>query len=76
MSVSSNLNNDGTQVDPVFVTQAGDAIKALYYTIYSILCALCFIVLPYLYFYYEEDDPDYSLGAMLKLLVSIPLYLL
>lgn len=62
-TVSSSLNPDGTHIDPDLVKSSALAIKLTYYGLYSLLLALGFAILPFYYFYFEEDDENISEAA-------------
>jgi len=59
-SVSSGLTSTGAQVNPSDTKRAGDALKAFYYSFYFAITLLAFLILPFLYFYYEERSEDDS----------------
>jgi len=56
--VSSGLNHDGSQSDPALTSRSGDALQTVYYALYIALLAFAFLLLPFTYFYYEEDGED------------------
>ena len=62
--VSSSLTSTGTQSDPALVTRMSDALKVIYYIAYFIIIFFAFIVMPYLYFYYEEEGDEGDSTAM------------
>jgi len=37
-------------------------IRIAYYVLYSLVLFFCFVLIPFAYFYYEEDDEDITLG--------------
>lgn len=61
--VSYDLQGDGTHGNMELVTHAGDIIHALYYCLYGAMIFCAFFLLPFAYFYFEEDDEDLSTSA-------------
>jgi len=57
-TVSSNTNSEGYQTDPAATESAGHVIQILYYILYSSLLAYAFLIMPFTYFYFEEEDED------------------
>lgn len=61
-SVSGDLNSDGTQAHNGTTEDAGNLIKWVYYGLYMAVVAFAFFILPFAYFYYENDDSDLPKG--------------
>jgi len=60
--VSSSLNADGSQSDPGLTSRTADAIQSLYYAMYVLLVVWAFFLLPFCYFFFEEESEDGRLG--------------
>eukprot|EP00742_Colponemidia_sp_Colp-10_P004484 GILJ01004787.1.p1 GENE.GILJ01004787.1~~GILJ01004787.1.p1 ORF type:complete len:537 (-),score=77.19 GILJ01004787.1:248-1813(-) len=58
-SVSSAVDSGGVPTKtPEEIAAMGQSIRILYYFLYSSLLAFAFCIVPFAYFYYEEDDLD------------------
>lgn len=57
-SVSSSLTGTGEQTNPGDVSKSGEAMKVFYYIFYITALALAFIIMPFAYFFHEEDDGE------------------
>eukprot|EP00457_Paulinella_chromatophora_P004695 gb/GEZN01004707.1/.p1 GENE.gb/GEZN01004707.1/~~gb/GEZN01004707.1/.p1 ORF type:complete len:577 (-),score=126.37 gb/GEZN01004707.1/:186-1850(-) len=55
-TVSSSLTSDGVETDPNMVELSGTIIRYLYYGLYGLLLVFAFALLPFAYFFYEEED--------------------
>lgn len=60
--VSSSLDEMGFPTDPDAVASAADGIKFLYYGMYGLMIAFAFLVMPFAYFFFEEDAEDITTG--------------
>src|ERR1700680_456242 len=58
--VSSDLNSDGSQSNPDLTHSSAMALQGVYYALYILLLVFAFILLPFTYFYFEEDSDDSS----------------
>jgi len=56
--VVSYREPDGAYPDREQVTDDQDLIRAFYITIYSLIIAMCYLVIPFTYFYFEAADSD------------------
>lgn len=57
ISVSSTVNAEGIQTMTLEeIETRTQGIRVLYYVIYSCILAFAFGIIPFAYFYYEEDD--------------------
>jgi LMBR1 domain-containing protein 1 len=56
-SVSSSVNSSGDSIiNPEVLKLRGDVIRVLYYILYTSILVFAFIIIPFAYFYYEEND--------------------
>lgn len=58
--MSSDLNHDGSQSDPSLTNTSANALQSVYYALYILLLVFTFLLLPFTYFYYEEEDSEDS----------------
>jgi LMBR1 domain-containing protein 1 len=58
--VSYALNADGTHVNLDMVQQASEIILILYYSLYGAMVFCAFFLLPFAYFYFEEEEDEGS----------------
>jgi len=62
-SVSSTSDTSGNKLlSPDEIQVRSDAVRILYYVFYATILALAFGIIPFTYFYYEEQDDETSFG--------------
>ncbi|ORX62224.1 hypothetical protein DM01DRAFT_345981 [Hesseltinella vesiculosa] len=68
--VSSTVNpTSGLKYDwatPEAVDQMKDAVQLVYYLCYGCITFFCFFLIPFAYFYFEEEDIDINHGERIK----------
>jgi len=58
-SVSSTSNAEGIKVmDPSEIQSRTEGVRMIYYVLYSFILAFAFGIIPFAYFFYEEDDEE------------------
>lgn len=62
-TVSSDLDSTGQHTNPDLVKQSAQAVQGLYYSLYIVLLVFAFILLPFTYFYFEEDAEDATVAS-------------
>jgi len=61
-SVSSSVDGEGKPlISPSDIQVRADAVRVIYYILYASMGAFIFGVIPFAYFYYEEDDEDVTI---------------
>eukprot|EP01116_Phalansterium_solitarium_P001295 TRINITY_DN11090_c0_g1_i2.p1 TRINITY_DN11090_c0_g1~~TRINITY_DN11090_c0_g1_i2.p1 ORF type:complete len:534 (-),score=117.95 TRINITY_DN11090_c0_g1_i2:208-1767(-) len=63
-SVSSARDDHGNlTIDADDLNTRSTSLRVIYYVLYSSILAFAFVIIPFAYFYYEEDDEHVSLRA-------------